>query len=116
MVLFFRRAIDEVGPLVDAPKPVVWDATGFCAVESAEDAGLGTLPKSEPVEGAAAVVDAVVVLGAAAPEAGVPVLVLVLGAVAVVMEGDAVEAGGAPNKLEGFGASEAALLVGGFPN
>lgn len=54
-------------------------------------------------------------MGAAALEAGVPVPVPVVGAAAVVMEGDAVEAG-APNKLEGFGASDAALLVAGFPN
>lgn len=52
--------------------------------------------------------------GAAALEAGVPVLVV--GAAAVAVEGDVVEADGAPNKLKGFGASEAALLAAGLPN
>jgi hypothetical protein len=106
IVLFLSRAIDEVGPAVDAPKPVVvWDVAGLVAADSVDGVALDALLKIEPA-GAAAVVEE-----AAAPEAGVVVL-----AVAVVVEEAAAGVDVAPNKLGGFVAVEVALLVAGVPN
>lgn len=103
-----------MGPVVDAPKPVVvvWDVAGLVAAGSVDGVVLDALLNSEPAGAAVVVPEAAVVVEAeAAPEAGVVVL-----AVAVVAEGAAAGVDVAPNMLRGFVAVEVALLVAGAPN
>lgn len=73
---------------------------GLGAVDSTAGVAWAAAPNGDIVEAAVVVAEAVVVAGAAV----------------VVVEGVAVDVGVEPNRLRGFGASEAVIGAAGFPN